>query len=77
MKIMVVTAFDSRCDRKLVEEGMKSRVLLSRVVPQALDRSMDDTFMGESELDRSRNKSVWISETRDRGERLVEIGPHS
>lgn len=55
MKIIVVTAFESRFDRKLVKEGMKSRVLSGRVVPQALDRSMADTFMGESELDRSRN----------------------
>lgn len=31
MKIVVVTAFESRWDMKLVEEGMKSRVLYSRV----------------------------------------------
>lgn len=34
---------------------------------------MPDTFMGESELDRSRNKLIWISETRMEGKGLVRV----
>ena len=48
MKIVVVTAFDSRWDMKLVEEGMKSRVLYSRVVPQAPDNQCPILLWGRA-----------------------------